>query len=39
MPKDERIDSYIARQADFARPILMHLREAVHSACPGWKRL
>lgn len=31
---DGRIDAYIARQADFARPILEHLRAAVHSACP-----
>ena len=34
MSRDERIDAYIARQADFARPILEHLREAVHAACP-----
>ena len=34
MPRDPRIDSYIAAQADFARPILQHLREAVHAACP-----
>jgi uncharacterized protein YdeI (YjbR/CyaY-like superfamily) len=34
MSTDPRIDSYIARQADFARPILLHLRSAVHSACP-----
>lgn len=31
---DERVDSYIERQADFARPILQHLRSAVHSTCP-----
>ena len=31
---DPRIDDYIARQADFARPILDHLRGAIHSACP-----
>ncbi|HEX8380990.1 MAG TPA: YdeI/OmpD-associated family protein [Allosphingosinicella sp.] len=31
---DPRIDAYIARQADFARPILEHLRSAVHAACP-----
>jgi uncharacterized protein YdeI (YjbR/CyaY-like superfamily) len=31
---DPRIDSYISRQADFARPILLHLRRAVHAACP-----
>ena len=39
--KDPRIDGYIARSADFAKPILVHLREVVHSACPGveeaWK--
>jgi hypothetical protein len=34
MSSDPRIDSYIARQADFARPILERLRRAVHSACP-----
>ena len=34
MTRDPRIDSYVARQADFARPILEHLREAVHAACP-----
>lgn len=33
--RDPRIDAYIARQADFARPILEYLREAVHEACPG----
>jgi uncharacterized protein YdeI (YjbR/CyaY-like superfamily) len=31
---DPRIDAYIARQADFALPILDHLRGAIHSACP-----
>jgi uncharacterized protein YdeI (YjbR/CyaY-like superfamily) len=34
MNRDPRIDAYIERQADFARPILEHLREAVHGACP-----
>jgi uncharacterized protein YdeI (YjbR/CyaY-like superfamily) len=34
MSRDERVDAYIAKQADFARPILGHLREAVHAACP-----
>jgi uncharacterized protein YdeI (YjbR/CyaY-like superfamily) len=34
MSKDERVDSYIAKQADFARPILEHVRAAVHAACP-----
>ncbi len=34
MPRDPRVDAYIDRQADFARPILTQLREAVHAACP-----
>ena len=32
--RDERVDAYIAKSADFARPILTHLRELVHKACP-----
>lgn len=31
---DPRIGAYIAKSAEFARPILEHLRERVHSACP-----
>ncbi|MCC7307604.1 MAG: YdeI/OmpD-associated family protein [Acidobacteria bacterium] len=31
---DPRVDSYIERSADFAQPILTHLRELVHKACP-----
>jgi uncharacterized protein YdeI (YjbR/CyaY-like superfamily) len=34
MSTDPRVDSYIARQGEFARPILEHLRSAVHAACP-----
>jgi uncharacterized protein YdeI (YjbR/CyaY-like superfamily) len=34
MPRDSRIDEYIDRQAEFAKPILRHLREAIHAACP-----
>jgi len=34
MHRDPRIDAYIDRQRDFAKPILAHLREAVHAACP-----
>lgn len=34
MTRDARIDDYIARQADFARPILGHIRRVVHAACP-----
>jgi len=33
--RDTRVDAYIARSADFAQPILAHLRQLVHSACPG----
>jgi uncharacterized protein YdeI (YjbR/CyaY-like superfamily) len=32
--RDERVDAYIAKSAEFARPILNHLREVVHAACP-----
>jgi uncharacterized protein YdeI (YjbR/CyaY-like superfamily) len=32
--RDDRIDAYIAKSAEFARPILTHLREVLHSACP-----
>lgn len=31
---DSRVDAYIAKSADFAKPILNHLRELVHTACP-----
>lgn len=37
----EKIDAYIENSADFAKPILTHLRELVHKACPDveekWK--
>jgi len=32
--KDSRIDVYIAKSADFAKPILTHIRDLVHQACP-----
>jgi len=32
--RDPRIDAYIAKSAAFAQPILGHLREVVHAACP-----
>jgi uncharacterized protein YdeI (YjbR/CyaY-like superfamily) len=32
--KDNRVDAYIAKSADFAKPILTHLRELVHASCP-----
>ncbi|HEY0677797.1 MAG TPA: YdeI/OmpD-associated family protein [Chitinophagaceae bacterium] len=31
---DPRIDAYIQKAAPFAQPILEHLRELVHKACP-----
>jgi hypothetical protein len=33
--KDPRVDAYIARSPDFARPILVHIRALVHAACPA----
>lgn len=33
--KDPRIDAYISNSADFAKPILNHLRTLVHKACPA----
>jgi uncharacterized protein YdeI (YjbR/CyaY-like superfamily) len=32
--RDPRIDTYIAKSADFAQPILEHIRSVVHAACP-----
>ena len=32
--RDKRVDAYIAKAADFAKPILTHIREAVHKGCP-----
>ena len=32
--RDPRVDAYIEKSADFARPILAHIREIVHDACP-----
>ena len=32
--RDPRIDAYIGKSADFAKPILTHLREIVHEGCP-----
>lgn len=31
---DPRIDACIAQSAEFAQPILTHLREVIHAACP-----
>jgi len=32
---DPRVDAYIARANDFAKPILERIREMVHEACPN----
>jgi uncharacterized protein YdeI (YjbR/CyaY-like superfamily) len=32
--KEPRIDVYIAKSANFAKPILNHLRKVVHAGCP-----
>ena len=34
MSKAPAVDTYIAKSADFARPILMRVRAAMHKACP-----
>ena len=34
---DSRVDAYIAKSADFAKPILTHLRDLVHRASPELK--
>lgn len=33
--KEKAIDAYIAKSADFAKPILNHIRNLVHKTCPG----
>lgn len=32
--KDPRIDAYIEKSADFAKPVLKHFRQLVHKVCP-----
>src|SRR2546430_14581650 len=35
MPKkDPRVDGYISKAEDFAKPILKHLRKLIHEGCP-----
>jgi hypothetical protein len=34
MTIEPKIDAYIAQSAPWAQPILKHLRELVHKACP-----
>lgn len=33
--RDPRFDEYIEKSAEFAQPILKHIRELVHLACPN----
>lgn len=35
--RDPRFDAYIEKAPEFAKPILSHLRELVHAACPEVK--
>ena len=32
--KDPRVDAYIAKSQEFAKPILKHFRKLIHKACP-----
>jgi uncharacterized protein YdeI (YjbR/CyaY-like superfamily) len=32
--QDSRVDAYISSAPEFAKPILSHLRELIHTACP-----
>jgi len=34
MKTDPRVDAYIAKSADFAKPILEHIRDVMHEGCP-----
>ncbi|MEO5867820.1 MAG: DUF1801 domain-containing protein, partial [Sphingomonas sp.] len=34
MPRNPRVDDYIAASADFAKPILTHLRARIHDVIP-----
>jgi len=31
---DPRVDAYIEKSADFAKPVLSHVRKLIHKACP-----
>jgi uncharacterized protein YdeI (YjbR/CyaY-like superfamily) len=35
MNPDPRVDAYVANSAEFARPILRHLRALIHQGCPA----
>src|SRR5947208_13721539 len=32
--KDPRVDAYIGRSPDFAKPVMKYLRAVIHNACP-----
>jgi uncharacterized protein YdeI (YjbR/CyaY-like superfamily) len=32
--RDKRVDAYISKSADFAKPVLTFIREVVHEGCP-----
>jgi uncharacterized protein YdeI (YjbR/CyaY-like superfamily) len=32
--RDKRVDAYIAKSGDFAKPMMNYLRDVVHDACP-----
>jgi uncharacterized protein YdeI (YjbR/CyaY-like superfamily) len=32
--RDPRVDAYIAKAPEYAKPILVHIRDVVHAACP-----
>ena len=32
--RDPRVTAYIARQRDFAKPVLAYIREVIHEGCP-----
>ena len=34
LTKEAKVDLYISKSADFAKPILIHFRKLVHTACP-----
>ena len=34
---DSRVDAYIDKSADFAKPILTHVRQLIHEVCPDVK--
>ena len=37
--KDPKVDIYIRKAADFAQPILAHIRELIHQSCPEVKEV